>query len=188
MPKNKDVALFVIFQRVTECFACAAFLQRPPMQSNLKTDRANFRLNSWWGWCIFHGVISGEKWEGNMRHSLEVYRESALIFTSDRDWLYPLFDFEKFLSSHAPDRSKLLVKDKIVGRAAGLLLVRLDIRHIYAETLSEHGKSVLEHFKIDYDYGKLVPEIGCKTERLLENEWDAENAYQIILARIRDKG
>ncbi len=123
-----------------------------------------------------------------MQHSLEVYQNTELIFTSDKDWLYPLFDFEKFLSRHAVDRSKLLVKDKIVGRAAGLLLVRLQIRRIFAETLSEHGKSVLEHFKMDYDYGKLVPEIGCKTERLLENEWDAEKAYQIIVARIQNNG
>ena len=119
-----------------------------------------------------------------MQHALEVYKKDQLIFYSDKDWLHPLIDFKKFLEENPQERSQLLVKDKIIGRAAGLLLVYLQIRHVFTEMLSIHGKNVLDHFGIDYTYENLVPEIGCKTEQLLEEEWNPEKAYRFIVERI----
>ncbi len=119
-----------------------------------------------------------------MTHSLEVYYQKQLIFYSDKDWLHPLFDFEKFLKNVSFTHDSLMVKDKIIGRAAALLLQYLGIKHVHAETLSQLGKKILDFFSFDYTYEKLVSEIGCKTEKLLENEWDASKAYKLITERI----
>ena len=79
----------------------------------------------------------------------------------------------------------LQVRDKIIGRAAALLLVRLDIKKIHAHLLSHPGRDVLEYYKIDYSYDLLVDKIGCQTEDLLANEYDPEVAYTLIKQRIK---
>ena len=118
-----------------------------------------------------------------MNHSFEVFHKKNLIFFSDRNWLHPLFEFETFLLSQNYETSELSVKDKIVGRAAALLCVRLGIKNIHAGLLSQLGKDVLEHYGINYSYDSLVDRIICHTEELLKNEYDFEKAYILLKKR-----
>ena len=118
-------------------------------------------------------------------HSLEVYDQHKLIFYSDKHWLYPLFDLEDFLRRSSVQVGDLLIKDKIVGRAAALLMVRLGARQIYADMLSELGEMVLQKYNIIYDFRMLVKKIGCHTEELLKEVFDPEEGYRLIKNRIR---
>ncbi|HID40378.1 MAG TPA: DUF1893 domain-containing protein [Calditrichaeota bacterium] len=120
-----------------------------------------------------------------MNHSFEAYYNSELIFYSDRNWLHPIFEFEEFLKTISIKAEAIHVQDKIIGRAAALLLVRLGIGEIEAKILSELGRRVLEYFETPYSYEELVDRIGCETENILENELDPKYAYQIILKRIK---
>lgn len=119
--------------------------------------------------------------------NFEVYQNDELIFHSDSHWLHPIFEFEATLKDKNVHFHLLQVHDKIIGRAAALLLVRLDIKKIYAHLLSNLGRDVLEFYKIDYSYDLLVDKIGCQTEDLLAEEYDPEEAYTLIKQRINDK-
>ena len=104
-----------------------------------------------------------------MKNSLEVYRDKRLIFSSTGKWLYPLFDLEDFLKDKNLEPHRLLVRDKIVVKAAAFLLVRLKIARLRAGLLGELAKSVLDRYKVYYEYGQLMERVLCKTQEADEN-------------------
>jgi hypothetical protein len=122
-----------------------------------------------------------------MEHSLLVYHNRELIFYSDEKWLHPLLDLEAFLKRNHFNPQHLLVHDKIVGRAAALLIARLKIGRVKAEKLSIAGQAALEHFNIPYTYQELLNHVACETEKILLDELDPEKAHQLILGRITRK-
>ena len=118
-----------------------------------------------------------------MDHSLEVYSDNNMIFHSDKHWLHPLFELEQFLKNKNYNSTELLVKDKIIGKAAALLLSYLGIGAVQAELMSELGKEVLERYDIKYEYERLVDRIICATEEILKKEFDPQKAYVLLKKR-----
>ncbi|MBN2468776.1 MAG: DUF1893 domain-containing protein [Deltaproteobacteria bacterium] len=118
-----------------------------------------------------------------MEHTIEAWLEGVLVFHSNGKWLYPLFELERFLKFSDYDPSDLLVKDKIVGRAAALLLIYFGVRSIAADVLSKPGQEALETFKVRYEYGELVDRIACQTEEMLWDECNPGRAYEILLEK-----
>lgn len=115
--------------------------------------------------------------------SLMVFHDNELIFTSNGKWLYPLFDFEDFLKTHAFDVNRIYLNDKVIGKAAAMLIVRMGIQKVHGELMSEFGMKVFENFSIHYSFTTLVPRISCKTEELLLNIDEPEAAYLILCKR-----
>ncbi|KXA93797.1 hypothetical protein AKJ66_00785 [candidate division MSBL1 archaeon SCGC-AAA259E22] len=81
--------------------------------------------------------------------------------------------------------------DKIVGRAAALLLIFMNVKKIYAITLSEGGKSVLEKNEIEYKYENIVSEIKniegknmCPFEKLTRDIDNPEKAYLKVKSKV----
>lgn len=122
-----------------------------------------------------------------MTYSFEVYDRDRMIFHSNLKWLGPIFEFEEFLAGEKHEASELLVRDKIIGRAAALLLVRIGIGRLHAQLLSGPGMEVLEFFDVDFTFDLLVPRIGCMTEELLKLEFNPETAWAIIRERIKSR-
>ncbi|MBN1261590.1 MAG: DUF1893 domain-containing protein [Anaerolineae bacterium] len=118
-----------------------------------------------------------------MPHALEVYHDADLVFHSDGKWLHPLFDLEGFLATAAYEPEDLAVRDKIVGRAAALLMIHLGIGRVHAGILSELGREVLTYHHIPFTYEALVERISCQTESLLREETDPERAYSVLRER-----
>ncbi len=118
-----------------------------------------------------------------MEFSLNVYHRKRLIFQSSKNWLYPLFELETFLEGKPYAGKDLLVHDKIIGKAAAMLMIYFNIETVRAGVLSSLGKEALETAGIAYEYVKLVDRIACKTEELLVNETDAAVAYQLVRKR-----
>ncbi len=117
-----------------------------------------------------------------MQHTLELFLDGKLVFHSNGKWLHPLFELEHFLQNQNFDRSCLIVKDKIVGRAAALLQLYLGIKHVKVSMMSELGKNVFDTHGIKYEYEQLVDRIQCRTEEMLKDEHDPEKAYEMIKA------
>jgi len=115
-----------------------------------------------------------------MNHTLEVFFEDDLIFHSDGKWLHPLFELEKFLKQKKYNPGFLIVKDKIVGRAAALVQLHLGIKSVKAGIMSELAKELFDYLQISYEYEKLVDRIQCRTEELLQHEYDPGKAYEMI--------
>ncbi|MCK4892704.1 MAG: DUF1893 domain-containing protein [Calditrichia bacterium] len=121
-----------------------------------------------------------------MEHSFEVYFEDNLIFYSNKNWIHPLFEFEKFLNNGNFHTEKLFVKDKIIGKAAAMLLIHFNIHKIHAKTLSHLGRDILDAYQISYTYDTLIDRIYCQTEELLHDISDTEIAYSMLKSRAAD--
>ena len=115
--------------------------------------------------------------------SLTVMQDGTPIFTSYSKWLHPLFELEAYLAAHPIQPENLILQDKIIGKAAALLIHRLEFRTVKAGILSRRGEAVLQRYEIAYSYEQLVDRIHCQTEEVLATVEDPEEAYQLVKAR-----
>lgn len=76
------------------------------------------------------------------------------------------------------------VADKVIGKAAALLLVKGKISYLYAKIISTHGAEALKDNHIPFEYGKMVPFIinrrkdgMCPMEAAVLEETNCEIAY-----------
>ena len=124
--------------------------------------------------------------------TLELFHGRRRLFESRGRWLHPLFELEAFLAASpwpGPEQRRgLRVRDKIVGKAAALLLVRLGIGTVHAGLLSDLGDAVLKRSGVKVSCDELIPRIACRTEILLQEVDDPEEAYGIIRRRIESAG
>src|SRR5262245_9960993 len=117
--------------------------------------------------------------------TLTVLYEGSPIFTSHGKWLHPLFELEAYLADYAVQPENLILQDKIIGKAAALLIHRLGFRIVKAGMLSRLGEAVLQRYEIAYSYEQLVERIHCQTEELLATVEDSEEVYQLVKVRAR---
>ena len=106
-----------------------------------------------------------------------------IVFTSDEHWLYPLFELEQYLTNSKIPVEQLFLKDKIAGKAAAALIVRLGIRNCFIELLSERAVPVFEQFGVKYAYHQLVDHIQCRTEDLISDKMSMEDTYLFLRKR-----
>jgi hypothetical protein len=118
-----------------------------------------------------------------MPPSLELFSDSRLVFSSAGKWLHPLFELEEFLAESGLDPAGLSLRDRIVGKAAALLIARLGIRRVQAGILSRLGKQVLEARGVEHSWDQLVEAIACQTEAALAQVEDPEQAYAWLRQR-----
>lgn len=117
--------------------------------------------------------------------SLLVLIEDQVVFQSDGKWLYPLFDLEDFHQSHPFDMGRASVIDKIVGKAAALLLLRLGVGHVHGKLISDLAIKVFDYWELPFTFDQRVERIDCQTEALLFDVENIEEAYQILCARAK---
>jgi Domain of unknown function (DUF1893) len=115
--------------------------------------------------------------------TLTVFHDETPIFTSTAKWLHPLFELEDFLANHPMQPERLLLQDKIIGKAAALMIYRLGFRRVKAGVLSRLGEAVLGRHGITYTYEQLVDRIRCQTEELLADLEVPEEAYGLLRER-----
>lgn len=117
--------------------------------------------------------------------SLEFLIDGQVLFTSTGRWLHPLFELEKFLKIRKIDASRGEIHDKVVGRGSAFLIVQLGVYKMHAGILSRLGKEVLDHAGVVCTWDVLVEEIECRTESILRQVTDPEEAYSILVERAR---
>jgi hypothetical protein len=115
--------------------------------------------------------------------TLTVFCNGTPIFTSHGNWLHPLFELEAYLADHPIELAQPLLQDKIIGKAAALLIHRLGFRTVQAGILSRLGEAVLQRHGMSYTYEELVERIHCQTEELLATVEDLEEAYRLVKVR-----
>ncbi|MFQ3621612.1 MAG: DUF1893 domain-containing protein [Spirochaetales bacterium] len=116
-------------------------------------------------------------------YTLRVRRKQEVLFRSEGKWLHPLLDLEEALPKEGWEPAELELEDKIVGKAAAFLIVRMGIRQVYAHLLSELAAGVFEMYGVSYGWGERVPRISCKTEEFLATIEDPEEAALLIRRR-----
>lgn len=112
-----------------------------------------------------------------------VYDENQLIYSSNKNGIRPHLEAIELLGNQL--HGKIMV-DKIVGRAAALLMLYTQAREIHALVLSSPARNVLKG-KVEYVYDKLVDQIKtkdgriyCPFERMVQNIDDPKEAYYSI--------
>jgi len=115
--------------------------------------------------------------------TLTVLRDGVPIFTSYGKWLHPLFELEDYLAEHPVQPEHLVLQDKIIGKAAALLIHRLGFRTVKVGLLSRPGEAVLRRYEISYTYEQLVDRIHCQTEQLLAEVEEPKDAYALLRVR-----
>ncbi|WMI80751.1 DUF1893 domain-containing protein [Anaerotignum sp. MB30-C6] len=112
--------------------------------------------------------------------------------TSTQKGIAPIMEI---LKSEAQFLEGAYVADKVIGKAAALLLVKGKISHLYAGVMSAHAAEALKENNIPFEYGKSVPYIinrrkdgMCPMEATVLEETNVEEAYlklQNKLAELR---
>ena len=119
----------------------------------------------------------------NKSPTLIVYKEQDIVFQSDGKWLYPLFSLEVFIQDHPIDMNSVCIHDKVVGKAAAMLIARLQPKRVHGVIMSELAVNFLNQFGLPYSYDQLVERVQCKTESLLLDVDDINKAYDILCKR-----
>ena len=121
-------------------------------------------------------------------HTICLCKDGECLY-SDKRGIAPMMNF---IESGA-DLSGYSVADVVVGKAAALLFIKCGIKKVFAKTLSEYGKRVLELYGVDYEYGILTERIinregtdTCPMEKAVMNTDDPEEAYIILKNKLNE--
>ena len=83
------------------------------------------------------------------------------------------------------------VADKVIGKAAALLLVYSGVKKVYGLIMSQAGKEVLEDHGVKYAYDELVPFITnmrgdgmCPMELCVSAIDEPQAAYEALKAKL----
>jgi zinc transport system ATP-binding protein len=115
--------------------------------------------------------------------TMRLYAGAEVIFSSEKHWLHPLFDLEDFFLQSGRDPAATCLVDRITGRAAAFLVVRLGIRELRTLVLSRRAIPVLERHGVRFCCREQVDRVLCATEDLLADTQDPEAAWSLLQAR-----
>ncbi|MDU4026311.1 MULTISPECIES: DUF1893 domain-containing protein [Anaerococcus] len=120
-------------------------------------------------------------------YSIVLVKENEIVNTSRKNGLLPILDL------YNNDKSILesaIVADKVIGKAAALILKEANIKELYAKLISENAIELLDKTNIKYKYNKKVREIRnrdntdiCPMEELA---LESNNADELI-KKIKEK-
>jgi hypothetical protein len=121
--------------------------------------------------------------------NLLIIKNNKTLVESRKEGMRPLLEaVERYGRSGL--RDSVLV-DKIVGKAAALLMVYLKPKEVYCGTLSTRAEAVLQRHNVAYHSENIIPEILCETgddicpfeKTVLEIE-TALNGYRRIMLKM----
>lgn len=115
--------------------------------------------------------------------TLRLYQGEEVLFSSEKHWLHPLFDLEDFFPQSGRDPARTRLVDRITGRAAAFLVVRLGIRELRTGLLSRRAIPVLERHGVQDRCGEEIDRVLCATEDLLAGIEDPEAAWALLQER-----
>jgi zinc transport system ATP-binding protein len=115
--------------------------------------------------------------------SLRVLLDDQVLYSNNGKWLYPLFDLEDYLKEHPDLLQNTTVWDKVIGKAAAILILRMGGSRIHGVLMSELAAETLEKAGVAHSFDTLVPRIDCQTEKILEDIVDPDEAYEILCKR-----
>lgn len=88
--------------------------------------------------------------------TLQIYKENELLFSSDKDRLFPLLEY---LEKLAPCNQQVTVFDKVTGNAAALLSIKAGSQEVYSPLGSQLAIETFEEYGVKYHITKIIPYI-----------------------------
>jgi len=121
-------------------------------------------------------------------NNLMIYSKEELIFQSKSKGIRPHLEAIEKLGERLHGT---IMIDKIVGRAAALLILYSKALEAHTVILSGPGKEVLDEHNFNYNYVELVPHIKqkdgrifCPFERMVQGISNPEEAYEAIVRKM----
>lgn len=109
------------------------------------------------------------------------------IYTSQLKGIAPLINPMKENQLFFKDA---IVVDRVIGKAAAMLLALSQVQYIYAYVLSRKAREILDAYKIDYDYEKLADYIVnrehngmCPMEKTVYDMTDLNEALAALIQK-----
>ena len=109
--------------------------------------------------------------------------EQHVVFSSTGKWLHPLLAAEEFLSKSSLDPANLVLHDRIAGRAAAALTVRLGFKTVKACMMSRLAEAVYLRHGVAYCADTFVERIACQTEDIIHEDMGLDEVHALIHQR-----
>jgi hypothetical protein len=125
-----------------------------------------------------------------------ILKNNEIIYTSTHIGVKPLLLFlDEHVSLEKDD--KLILIDKIIGKAALLLAAKCKINNIFTPIISKEALSAAEHYNIKWEASSIVPHIinregngKCPIESSVTDTIDLNDAFVNIkgaIAKLMEK-
>lgn len=118
-----------------------------------------------------------------------VVKDEEIIFESKKAGVSPLVELIEEHSSE--DISDSYVFDKVIGKAAALLICFFEGKWVFTTILSRSARDVLKKNKIPYEVEQIVEKIippgektQCPFEKAVSNIRDPQVAYEVIKTKL----
>lgn len=117
-------------------------------------------------------------------HTIVIYKSDASLIVSDERGVTPLM---KILSDDKTQLKDAIVADKVIGKAAALLMIYGSVKEVYTPTISAPAIEVFLNHNITLHYDKVVDRIInrkgdglCPMESLCINVDNPEEAFRLM--------
>jgi ABC-type multidrug transport system fused ATPase/permease subunit len=88
-----------------------------------------------------------------------------------------------FLQKERLPVRELFLRDKIAGKAAACMMVYLGVAKCHIELVSRRATAVFEKAGIAYAYDRVVEQIDCRTEFLIEDRMSVDDVWLFLRKR-----
>ena len=128
----------------------------------------------------------------NLNRAIELLQEGAAlaVVNGGGELTYDERGIKTLLSLQSGSLTGAFVADKVVGKAAAMMLVRGGAIEVYARVISAPALEVFKAHRIVCLYGEVVPNIInrdktglCPMEQAVLGENDIERAYKILVEK-----
>lgn len=130
-----------------------------------------------------------EQLHNNNNFSIVIVGEND-VYTSTKHGVAPLLEI---LDGGDDVIKNSFVADKVVGKAAALLMVKGGVKEVYADIISSHALDVFEKYKVKTYYGNLVEYIinrdktgMCPMEKAVLEVDEPNTAYDVLKKKIAE--
>ncbi len=123
-------------------------------------------------------------------HTIVIYKSDASVIISNDRGVAPLM---KLLKEDATQLHDSMVADKVVGKAAALLMVYAKVKEVYTPTISVPALEVFKNHNVKITYDQVVERIInrkgdglCPMETLCMNIDNPEEAFGVIRHQVAE--
>lgn len=117
-------------------------------------------------------------------HTIVIYKNDASVYISNDRGVAPLM---KLLKEDKSQLKDAMIADKVIGKAAALLMALAKVKEVYTPAISAPALQVFNYHNIEIHYDKVVERIVnrkgdglCPMETLCLNIENPEEAFLVI--------
>lgn len=121
-------------------------------------------------------------------HTIVIYKSDSSLVVSDERGVAPLM---RLLSEDKAQLKGSLIADKVIGKAAALLMIHGGVKEVYTPTISLPAIEIFNIHNIKIHYDKLVERIVnrkgdglCPMESLCLETDNPEDAFKMISEKL----